>query len=132
MLRSTCGCSFLPFSIRWSSLVCLGSVVILTFIATWAPIVWTGQLQQAISRLFPFGRGLTHAYWAPNVWAFYNTADLALAKVLRVAKASSTAGLAEVFEHAVLWSIPPKLTFVLAISSHAPLFWAIWRQQGET
>ena len=64
-------------------LAALGAPVALVFAVSLGPFVRFGQLGQLASRLFPFGRGLTHAYWAPNAWALYTAADKVLGLALR-------------------------------------------------
>eukprot|EP00271_Cylindrocystis_brebissonii_P018433 TRINITY_DN520_c1_g1_i1.p1 TRINITY_DN520_c1_g1~~TRINITY_DN520_c1_g1_i1.p1 ORF type:complete len:588 (-),score=53.31 TRINITY_DN520_c1_g1_i1:233-1996(-) len=57
----------------------VGGVVLLAF----GPFAYMGQIPQLLSRLFPFGRGLCHAFWASNFWALYIAIDKVAAAVLR-------------------------------------------------
>lgn len=53
-------------------------------VASFAPFLYwdpRAEFVQIMGRMFPFGRGLLHEYWAPNIWALYATADK-LARVL--------------------------------------------------
>ena len=87
-----------------------------------------------LSRLFPFKRGLCHAYWAPNFWALYNVVDKALAVIgkrlgklpVEVATASMTGGLVQDINHTVLPSVPPFATAVIFLLAIMPAVAKLW------
>lgn len=65
---------FLPTKFLMLALV-TGSVLVVP----WVPFLRAGdpinEIMQILKRLFPFGRGLVHDYWAGNVWAIYTFAN---------------------------------------------------------
>ena len=129
------------FRIRFGDSVKLGSVILAVFGAAFGPFWYWGQIEQVLRRLFPFSRGLCHAYWAPNVWALYSFTDrvLLLGQSLtnivifvfpltslvapkiglpidQSALNSVTRGLVGDTSFAVLPNVDPKLTFALTLS----------------
>lgn len=78
LLRVYCLSQRSIFRIRFYNCVKLAIALGLVFGAAFGPFVYWGQGEQLLSRLFPFSRGLCHAYWAPNVWAMYSFTDRVL------------------------------------------------------
>lgn len=75
LLRAYCLSPKSVFRIRFKNCVKLASGLAVVFGAAFGPFWYWGQIDQVVSRLFPFSRGLCHAYWAPNVWAMYSFTD---------------------------------------------------------
>lgn len=106
----------------------MGVGVGVVFAAAFAPWVHYGQIPQLLGRLFPFGRGLCHAYWAPNFWVFYIIMDKALAFMMiklgfniQMPKASFTGGLVgDSSPFAVLPQVTPPVTFLLVLLAMSP------------
>jgi alpha-1,3-glucosyltransferase len=78
LLRSYCLSSKSIFRIKFLNCVKIGAGLVAILGAAFGPFAAMGQLPQLFSRLFPFSRGLCHAYWAPNIWALYSFADRVL------------------------------------------------------
>lgn len=125
----------------------IAAIVVFVVAIAFAPILIDSsdmvlQCKQIVSRLFPFGRGLVHAYWAPNIWALYYFLDKVLSFLLRKAgfsllaantsegsegMASSTSGLVGDYALHVLPRVPPAFCAFLLVLSTVPPVIALWR-----
>lgn len=89
---------------------------------------------QVLSRLFPFARGLCHAYWAPNAWAMYSFVDKVAAAagtkagLLQPAAAANMAGgIVGVSSYVVLPNIGAGMTAIFVLLAMVPCLVALWR-----
>lgn len=122
-------------------LVGLGITVISAFGVSFGPILGAAVLRRAsgvkpldaalqalqaiLARLFPFKRGLVHAYWAGNIWALYVFLDRLLAVGLRVvgveidaeAARSATRGLVEDVRFVGLPDVRPGMAALVTLAS---------------
>jgi alpha-1,3-glucosyltransferase len=78
LLRTYCLSQKKITRVKFLNCLKLGGGIVGIFGAAFGPFAAMGQIHQILSRLFPFSRGLCHAYWAPNVWAIYSFADRVL------------------------------------------------------
>ncbi|OJJ88448.1 dolichyl-P-Glc:Glc1Man(9)GlcNAc(2)-PP-dolichol alpha-1,3-glucosyltransferase ALG8 [Aspergillus glaucus CBS 516.65] len=99
----------------------LGLGVLGVFGLAFGPFAHWNQLLQLKDRLFPFSRGLCHAYWAPNIWAMYSFTDRLLIQlaprlglpVNEAALTSVTRGLVGNTSFAILPEVTKEHTFAL-------------------
>ncbi|XP_015595086.1 probable dolichyl pyrophosphate Glc1Man9GlcNAc2 alpha-1,3-glucosyltransferase [Cephus cinctus] len=115
----------------FSRILKLGSIVLIVLILSFGPFV--SQLPQVFSRLFPFKRGLVHAYWAANAWALYTGADKFLSVLWKqlgwlqaTRTASMTGGLVQEDIFTVLPTPTPIVTFVVTFASMIPALWSLF------
>lgn len=87
-----------------------------------------------LNRLFPFKRGLCHAYWAPNFWSIYNVIDIISSKIYYINSGNmtqSTKGIIQDFQHQILPNIRPSTTFLITGLAMLPCFFKILLSQPD-
>ncbi|CAD7064301.1 unnamed protein product [Tilletia caries] len=148
------------FFLAIERLLGLALVTLIPFAFSLGPLVWdtlangggVGEhgvgavLGQVLARLFPFSRGLNHAYWAPNAWALWTFTDRIALKLLRArpslgqfvpqyfsrnignasAVESASRGLVGDTTFAVLPDITPGVCFGLTLLAMGPFLAYLW------
>ncbi|KAJ6515980.1 glycosyltransferase family 57 protein [Mycena sanguinolenta] len=114
----------------------LANAVIAVFIVSFGPFIVMGQIPQVLSRLFPFTRGLNHAYWAPNAWALVTAADRVLLRyvsrtgadvAINISGVASTSrGLVGDTVFAVLPTVKPIHTFIITVAVQCIALIKLW------
>jgi len=139
LLASFCNPSRDKLTTCIANLVGLGSIVIAGFGLSLGPFVYHGKMGDLLARLFPFKRGLTHAYWAPNFWALYSAVDRASVMVAKAlnpkyvvpADAKVTSGLVQDSVFANLPQVPPAVTFAVTAAFLVPVFVRLWQSPKQ-
>ncbi|GMM31855.1 dolichyl-P-Glc:Glc1Man(9)GlcNAc(2)-PP-dolichol alpha-1,3-glucosyltransferase [Martiniozyma asiatica (nom. inval.)] len=113
--------------VKWKNLLKLSVTVLSVFTFAFGPFIYYDLMPQLLKRLFPFSRGLTHAYWAPNFWAIYSFTDRVLILISKKVpnvlnggdasglNASLTRGIVGDVSFSFLPQITPKITFLLTL-----------------
>lgn len=142
LLRSYCLGPRSIMDVKLYNCIKLGGGIAAVAGLAFGPLVYYQQIPQVMSRLFPFSRGLCHAYWAPNIWAMYSFSDRVLIYGKSVCTAHLTAitdeftvapylklpvnseavnsvtrGLVGDTAFAVLPDISPRITFILTLAA---------------
>ncbi|KAF2235764.1 glycosyltransferase family 57 protein [Viridothelium virens] len=134
LLRVYCLSPRSIFRIQFQNCIKLGLGIGAIAVAAFGPFAFWRQVDQLTARLFPFSRGLTHAYWAPNVWAMYSFSDRVLIYVApyigipvnKDAVQSLTRGLVGDTQFAVLPDVTPRMTFILTLAFQTLCLVKLW------
>ena len=104
----------------WSNFLKLAIVTAFTLLLPFLPFILTDsspkeQLQNIFQRLFPFGRGLVHEYWAANIWALHQFGEKILTKL----------------SLNIIPSITPAITAVTLLLSLVPAMYVCWKSSAS-